>query len=131
MGRSRVFDVVIVGAGPAGIFCALEIIENKPHLKILILEKGNSLSKRVCPSKKNTISCLKCSPCAITAGWGGAGAFSDGKLNLGLQMVGWLPKYIDQKTYEHFLEKTDKTWLKFGAPQNLYGVNSSVKNIEK
>ena len=75
------YDVIIVGAGPSGIFCAYELIKNKPQTKILILEKGNAIEKRVCPKRTNG-KCTGCKVCAITAGFSGSGAFSDGKLTL-------------------------------------------------
>lgn len=95
------------------------------------MEKGKPLNKRICPSAKKTISCLKCTPCNVTTGWGGAGAYSDGKLNLGKFMAGWLPKYINQETYEHYLTKVDNIWLQYGAPKKLYGVNGQVDKLEK
>ena len=74
------YDVVIVGAGPAGIFSALELAE-RTDLKILILDKGPDIDKRKCPSSRG-LGCRHCEPCAVLSGWGGAGAFSDGKLTL-------------------------------------------------
>ena len=106
------------------------MVEHNSNLKILLLEKGKSLKKRTCPSNDKTISCVKCSPCSLTAGWGGAGAYSDGKLNLGKKMAGWLPQYISQKTYEKYLSQVDSLWLKFGAPKKLYGVSAKVKKIK-
>ena len=76
------YDVIIVGAGPAGIFTACELIKNKPGLKILMLEKGNGIYKRKCPKHTNGGTCVHCKPCNITTGWAGAGAYSDGKLSL-------------------------------------------------
>ena len=125
------YDCIIVGAGPAGIFAALELIERQPKINLLLLEKGRKLKRRKCPSHLKSVSCTKCSPCNITTGWGGAGAFSDGKLNLGKTMAGWLPEYIDQETYEKYLQKVDDIWLKFGAPKKLYGVNGKVADIKK
>ena len=75
------YDVVIVGAGPAGLFSAYELITKNKKLKIAILEKGFSVNKRVCPMNKLGVPCQNCNPCAILAGYGGAGTFSDGKLN--------------------------------------------------
>ena len=75
------YDVMIVGAGTSGIFCAYELISQKPDLKILMLEKGNKIENRKCPKRK-TGKCINCSPCNITTGFSGAGAFSDGKLTL-------------------------------------------------
>ena len=75
------YDVVIVGAGPAGLFCAYELITARKDLKILLLDKGMFAKKRVCPMNKNKVPCQNCNPCGILAGYGGAGTFSDGKLN--------------------------------------------------
>nr|WP_083960842.1 FAD-dependent oxidoreductase [Thermodesulfobacterium hveragerdense] len=77
--KHKKYDVVIVGAGPAGIFTALELSKNK-NLKVLIIEKGKGIEKRECPTLK-VGKCARCIPCNIISGWGGAGAFSDGKLN--------------------------------------------------
>ena len=74
------YDVVIVGAGPAGLFAAYELIENNPKLKVLLLDKGKFAKNRFCPMKK-THKCVNCNPCGILSGYGGAGTFSDGKLN--------------------------------------------------
>ena len=75
------YDVVIIGAGPAGLFCAYELITKNDKLKVAILDKGFRVKKRVCPMNKNGVPCQNCNPCAILAGYGGAGTFSDGKLN--------------------------------------------------
>ena len=88
----RNYDVIIVGAGPAGIFSALEILEKKKTAKILIIEKGKDLDKRICPMKIKEISCKTCPECALLSGWGGAGAFSDGKLNLSPEIGGFLSR---------------------------------------
>ena len=75
------YDVIIIGAGPGGIFCAYELMEKRPDLKVLMIEKGRSIEKRNCP-KRVTKTCAGCVPCSITTGFAGAGAFSDGKLSL-------------------------------------------------
>lgn len=75
------YDVIIIGAGPSGIFCAYELMSGRPDMKILMLEKGRSIEKRSCPKRK-TGKCMGCQPCSITTGFAGAGAFSDGKLSL-------------------------------------------------
>ena len=78
---SEQYDVIIVGAGPGGIFCAYELKEKDPEQKVLLLEKGHSIERRYCPKRK-TKKCSNCQPCSITTGFAGAGAFSDGKLSL-------------------------------------------------
>ena len=75
------YDVIIVGAGPAGLFSAYELIEKNPKLKILIMDRGKKVSNRFCPMSKNKTNCVNCKPCNILSGYGGAGTFSDGKLN--------------------------------------------------
>jgi len=115
------FDVIIVGAGPAGIFTALEIIQQQEKLKVLILEKGHSLKQRLCPSKEKNSSCIKCKPCSILSGWGGAGAFSDGKLTLSSEVGGWLNEYISEDEVIKLIKYVDSFYRKFGAPEKVYG----------
>ena len=91
---SKLYDMIIVGAGPAGIFTALELTRNRPDLKILIIEKGRELGKRVCEARERNAPCFNCSPCSTICGWGGAGAFSDGKLTLSTEVGGSLEQYI-------------------------------------
>ncbi|MCD7769658.1 MAG: NAD(P)/FAD-dependent oxidoreductase, partial [Oscillospiraceae bacterium] len=87
-------DVVIVGAGPAGIFTAIEMLRRGSQKKITIMEKGKSVEQRHCP-KAETKRCMNCKPnCAITTGFSGAGAFSDGKLSLSCEVGGDLPNLI-------------------------------------
>ena len=91
------YDLIIVGAGPAGIFTALELLRKSstPH-KILLVEKGKPVEKRHCPKDKTGV-CVNCKPtCAITTGFSGAGAFSDGKLSLSYQVGGELPDLIGE-----------------------------------
>ena len=77
------YDVIIVGAGPGGIFSAYELVQKRPDLKIAVYESGYPLEKRHCPiDGKKVKSCVKCKTCAIMSGFGGAGAFSDGKYNI-------------------------------------------------
>ncbi len=82
------YDVIVVGAGPAGIFAALELTQAAP-VRLLMLDKGPSLNKRRCPARE-TGRCMKCATCALVTGWGGSGAFSDGKLTLSSQVGGLL-----------------------------------------
>ena len=90
-------DIVIVGAGPAGIFTALELVRKKSRKKILMVEKGNPVQGRRCP-KNVTGQCVNCKPyCHITTGFSGAGAFSDGKLSLSCEVGGELPELIGEQ----------------------------------
>ena len=75
------YDVVIVGAGPAGLFAAYELIKQNKNLKVLLIDKGKFARNRCCPIAKNKKECINCTPCQILSGYGGAGTFSDGKLN--------------------------------------------------
>lgn len=120
------FDVIIVGAGPAGIFCALELVERSPDLKILMVEKGKDIDKRHCPIDTKGGVCLSCPECDLVSGWGGAGAFSDGKLNLSPEIGGFLLRYLDISTLQELIEYVDKIYIRFGAPERLYGVDDDA-----
>lgn len=128
------YDLIIIGAGPAGIFCAYELIKNKPESKILILEKGKSIEKRVCP-KRITGKCINCPTCAITAGFSGSGAFSDGKLTLTKdgETGGYLFDIVGYEEGTRLIKKADDIYLDFGAPTKLYGNESTteIREIRK
>ncbi|UCE95140.1 MAG: FAD-dependent oxidoreductase, partial [Candidatus Bathyarchaeota archaeon] len=124
------YDVIIVGAGPAGIFSALELVENT-SLKILMLDKGVDIDKRRCPASRG-FGCINCDPCNVLHGWGGAGAFSDGKLTLSTEVGGLLGKYINQKELLELVDYVDKIYTRFGAPNNLYGTDMDrIEDIER
>lgn len=115
------YDVIIVGAGPAGIFTAYELTKEQQNLKILILEKGRDIYKRKCPKHTNGGTCVNCKPCSITTGWAGAGAFSDGKLSLSHEVGGTLPDYIGVEATREMIRYTDDIYLKFGAASDVHG----------
>ncbi|MCZ2809244.1 MAG: FAD-dependent oxidoreductase, partial [Candidatus Bathyarchaeota archaeon] len=115
------FDVIIVGAGPAGIFSAIELAD-KTDLSILLLDKGPAIDQRKCPASRG-LGCVNCDPCSLLAGWGGAGAFSDGKLTLSTEVGGWLNEYCTEKKLWDLLNYVDSVYLKFGATKNLYGTS--------
>jgi len=119
-----------VGCGPAGIFTTYELSE-KTDLKILMLDKGPDIDKRKCPTSRG-IGCVRCIPCSLLSGWGGAGAFSDGKLTLSSEVGGWLDEYLDGNELKGLIDYADKVYLKFGAPDKLYGTDfDEVEEIER
>lgn len=126
-------DIVIIGAGPAGIFTAMELLRRGSKEKILLLEKGRSIETRKCP-KAQTGRCMNCKPyCHITTGFSGAGAFSDGKLSLSPEVGGDLPQLIGEDTVQSLIEYTDSIYLEFGADTRVEGVSEkeAVKEIRK
>jgi uncharacterized FAD-dependent dehydrogenase len=120
------YDVIIIGAGPSGIFCAYELIKENKDLKILMVEKGRPIEKRLCP-KRTTKQCIGCQPCAITTGFAGAGAFSDGKLSLSPDVGGNLPDILGYDRAMELIKESDDIYLKFGADTNVYGVDKEAE----
>jgi hypothetical protein len=116
------YDIIIVGAGPAGIFAALELAAKRDDLRILILEKGRDIDKRNCPSREKGGSCFNCSPCSTICGWGGAGAFSDGKLTLSSEIGGSLEQYLGEEKLNEMIKYIDNIYLEFGAPEQVFGL---------
>ena len=116
------YDVIIIGAGPAGIFTALELTKKNDQLSILIVDKGRQIHKRKCPARQTGI-CVKCDPCAIVNGWSGAGAFSDGKLSLGIDVGGNVKDYIGSEKTAELVKYADDIYLSFGAQKTVYGKN--------
>ena len=118
----KMYDVIIIGAGPGGIFCAYELMEKKPDCKVLVIEKGRPIEERTCP-KRVTKQCVGCKPCSITTGFAGAGAFSDGKLSLSPDVGGNLPEILGYDETKKLISESDNIYLKFGADTNGYGVD--------
>ena len=114
------FDVIIVGAGPAGIFAALELSKT-PGLRIVILDKGRDIDQRRCPIREGSPECRHCKPCAILDGWGGAGAFSDGKLTLSPAVGGHLAEILGEGQAADLIREVDDVYRTFGAPDTVHG----------
>ena len=115
---SHRYDAIIVGAGPAGIFAALEL-SRAGVTNILIVDKGHGIAKRRCPARRT--ACVGCRTCDIMTGWGGAGAFSDGKLTLTSEVGGWLSDFVNQPELDELLSYADDLWLEFGATTEVHG----------
>ena len=127
------YDVVIIGAGPAGLFAAYELLENNKKLKVAILDRGFKAERRVCPMNKNKSSCVNCNPCGILSGYGGAGTFSDGKLNF-IPKLGKsdLFKYMGQQEAYDLIDDTEKIFNKFGMDSKVYPTNmDDAKKIKE
>ncbi len=126
-------DVVIIGAGPAGIFTALEMLKKGTKQSIMIVEKGVAVENRRCP-KSQTKQCVNCKPyCHITTGFSGAGAFSDGKLSLSYEVGGDLPTLIGAEKAQETIDYTDGIYLEFGADSHIEGLGNEeeVKEIRR
>ena len=110
------YDVIIIGAGPGGIFSAYELMQKNKDLKIAVFDAGHSLEKRHCPIDGDKVkSCIKCKTCAIMNGFGGAGAFSDGKYNITNDFGGTLYEYIGRKQAIDLMEYVDKINMSHGG----------------
>ena len=110
------YDVVIVGAGPGGIFTAYELLEKRPDLSIAVFEMGNELTKRHCPIDGDKVkSCIHCKNCSIMSGFGGAGAFSDGKYNITNDFGGTLYEHIGKKQAIELMKYVDEINMEHGG----------------
>lgn len=123
------YDVIIIGAGPAGLFSAYELISKNKDLKIAMLDKGFRVKNRVCPMNKKGIPCQNCNPCAIMAGYGGAGTFSDGKLNF-IPRLGKsdLTKYMPESVANKLIDETEEIFNKFNMDAEVYPSNMDEAN---
>ena len=125
------YDVIIIGSGPAGIFAALELVKNA-SLKILMLEKGGDIDQRACPMIESEVPCVQCGLCSILCGWGGAGAYSDGKLTLTPEFGGWLKDYLSSADLSTFIEYVDSIYQSFGAGWEVHGEdNAALSRLKK
>lgn len=129
--KQEKYDIIIVGAGPSGIFAASELC-SRSDLKILVIEKGTNISDRKCPAKTGYRGCTRCKTCSLVCGFGGAGAFSDGKLTLSPEFGGTLSDYISLSETEELINYVDGVYLSYGAPQELYGEDKGlIKTIQR
>ncbi len=127
------YDVIIIGAGPAGLFSAYELCKNNKNLKILLLDKGKFAKNRICPIAKNKGKCINCTPCQILSGYGGAGTFSDGKLNF-IPKLGKsdLFKYMSESDAYQIIDDTEKIFNEFGMDSKTYPTNiAEAQKLEK
>ena len=118
------YDVVIIGAGPAGLFSAYELITKNKKLKVALLDRGSCVKNRVCPMNKLKTPCKNCNPCAILSGYGGAGTFSDGKLNF-IPKLGKsdLTKYMSESEANKLIEETEEIFTSFNMDADVYPSN--------
>ncbi|MBQ0037407.1 MAG: FAD-dependent oxidoreductase [Clostridiales bacterium] len=121
------YDVLIIGGGPGGIYSAYELLEKRPDLRIAMFESGHTLAKRRCPIDGDKVkSCIKCPTCAIMNGFGGAGAFSDGKYNITNQFGGTLHEYIGKKQALELMDYVDEINMKNGGEgTHLYSTGAT------
>ena len=121
------FDTIIVGAGPGGIFSAYELKKQDPSRTVAVFEAGHPLEKRHCPIDGEKIkTCVNCKSCSIMSGFGGAGAFSDGKLTLTPDVGGHLVDYMPRKKVEELIDYSDKLYLEYGATEEVFGTDRKV-----
>jgi uncharacterized protein len=137
------YDVIVVGAGPGGIFTAYELTKLNPNLRVLVIDKGHDIAHRRCPILEGHVE--KCPPpnrmrdyagcmpaCSITAGWGGAGAYSDGKFNLTTEFGGWMQDYLPPSKVLELIEYVDRVNLEHGATTDVTDpTTSAVASIER
>lgn len=123
MAEEQRVDTVIVGSGPAGIFAALELVR-AGRTRVAIVEQGHAIEQRACPGMQT--HCVSCPVCDVTRGWGGAGAFSDGKLTLTPDVGGWLAEFVGREALEELIGYTDSVWVEFGADSGVHGPDSDT-----
>lgn len=124
------YDIAIIGAGTAGVFAAYELIHHHPELKIVILEQGADIYHRSCPIvAKKVKKCIGCQPCSIMSGFGGAGAYSDGKYNFTTAFGGWLTNYLTDSEVMDLIDYVDSINTSFGATDQVYSTNTAESRI--
>ena len=123
--KKQSYDVIIIGCGTAGIFAGYELNKIIPDADILMLEQGNDIHRRSCPIvSKKVPSCILCKDCDIMNGFGGAGAFSDGKYNFTTSFGGWLTDYLDEDYIMELIEYIDSVNIDFGATEERYSTET-------
>ncbi len=126
MNKDTVWDVAIIGCGIAGIYAGYELVKLNPKLKVLLLEQGEDIHKRSCPIiAHKTAECISCASCAIMRGFGGAGAFSDGKYNFTTEFGGWLIDYLPEQEIMDLIYYVDSLNVSFGATEVVYSTQSA------
>lgn len=138
---NKKYDCIVVGAGPMGIFCAYELIEKGENLKILVIDKGSDIYHRHCPildkkikkcpvNSKGELGCSK--GCAITTGFGGSGAYSDGKFNITSEFGGWMTNYLEEEEVLNLIRYVDSINVAHGATKDITNpTTKEVKDIER
>ena len=116
----QAYDVIVIGAGPAGIFTALELDKLMPQMRVLVVDSGSTIDNRSCPARTSS-HCAHCRTCHIMNGWAGAGAFSDGKLSLSEEVGGNVTDYLPVQEVRDLIRYADDIYLKFGAPDKVFG----------
>jgi uncharacterized FAD-dependent dehydrogenase len=131
--ENKIYDVAIIGCGTSGIFAGYELAESMPSLSVVMIEQGKDIYTRNCPTiEDRKLDCMKCQSCSIMNGFGGAGAYSDGKFNFTTQFGGWLSEYIPDAEVMRLFEYVDKVNVRFGATDERYSTKSEEAiKIEK
>ena len=124
------YDVAIIGGGIGGLMYAYRLTEKNPDIKVVIIERGHSIEKRICPIvAKKTDRCIKCKSCAIMEGFAGAGAFSDGKYIISTEYGGWLTEFLEPSTVIDYIEQADSILVKYGATEERFMPNNDLKKL--
>lgn len=129
----NIYDVAIIGCGTAGIFAGYELAESMPSHHVVMIEQGNDIYSRKCPIiERHNTDCVRCKSCSIMNGFGGAGAYSDGKFNFTTEFGGWLDEYIRETEIMQLFEYIDSINVKFGATDERFSTKSEeAVKIEK